>query len=303
MLRKEDFYGYEKYILQSGDLELEASTLGATVTGLWFKGRQTVLGYDSAEAYLKGSAYICAAIGRYANRIGRARFELDGRDYALLANEGQNQLHGGPDSFDKRRWTAESGENSLRFTLLSPDGDNGFPGNLTAAVTYTLRDNTLRVDFEGESDMDTVFAPTSHMYFNLDGSKNILNSELMINSSRYLEVDSELIPTGRLIPAEGDFDFKTLRPVGRDYDHCFLLDGEQACTMRAGGITMSLKTDFPAVQIYTASALGAPFGAHRGLAIEPEFYPDSPNRPEFPSTVLRKGEKFHKYAEFYFSVQ
>ena len=136
MINKTDFCGYDKYTITSDDISVELITLGATVTSLKFQGRETALFYDSAEEYLNGAAYICAAIGRYGNRIGGAKFSLNGTEYTLAANEGKNQLHGGPDSWDKRRWQAEViGDKALRFTIFSPDGDNGFPGNMTASLT------------------------------------------------------------------------------------------------------------------------------------------------------------------------
>ena len=301
MVKKEKFGKYEKYTIEAGALRAEAITLGAAIKSLRYKGRETVLGYERPEAYAQDGACLCAAVGRYANRIGGARFRLDGREYALAANERPNQLHGGPNSLHKRIWQAEPlGEDSLRFSIFSPDGDNGFPGNLSMAVTYSVSGGSLRIDFEGESDMDTVFAPTSHLYFNLDGSESVLDTELMINAGGVLEVDGALIPTGKILPAEGRFDFSGMRKIQEDYDNCFPLASKAACRIRAGGLSMALETDFPAVQIYTGAFLGAPFGKNRGLAIEPEFYPDSPNHPEFPSTVLRKGQRFHKYALYSF---
>lgn len=299
MIQKSKFCGYEKYTLSSESLSVEIISLGATVRSVRYKGFETVLSYASAEEYLSGRAYICAAIGRYGNRIGGAAFELNGKKYVLSPNEGRNQLHGGPDSWDKRSWKCEVlGENSLRCSLFSPDGDNGFPGNMEAAIIYSVEGSTLRMDFEGESDSDTVYAPTSHMYFNLDGSDSILGHKLMINASGVLEIDSELIPTGNILPSVGIFDFSALRKVVHDYDHAFVLSSSHACTLSSGGIKMELHTDMPALQIYTSQGLGEPFGNYKGIAIEPEFYPDSPNKPQFPSTVLKKGEKFHKWAEF-----
>ncbi len=301
MVLKQEFFGNQKYVIDSGALRVSVTDLGATVTGIEFVGRQMLLGYETAEGYINGGAYIGALVGRYANRIARAAFTLNGKKYELRKNEGDNQLHGGPNAFDKRRWQAEVlGENRVRFTIFSPDGDNGFPGNLTASVTYTVNGSTLRLDFEGDSDADTVFAPTSHMYFNLDGAENILNTQMQINCSGYLEVGDGLIPTGRICPPEREFDFSSLRPFARNFDHCFPLKGEDACTARAGDVEMRIKTDFPAIQLYTAGALGEPFGPNRGFAIEPEFYPDSPNRPEFPTTTLKAGEHFHRYAEYGF---
>ena len=301
MIKTEDFYGYKEYIIDSGLLRVRVTELGATVTGIELAGRQLLLRYDRPEGYLEGGAYIGALVGRYANRIGGAAFTLNGRRYALAKNEGENQLHGGPNAFDKRRWKGEIlDENRVRFSIFSPDGDNGFPGNLTAAVTYSVLGGTLRLDFEGESDADTLFAPTTHMYFNLDGAESVLGTWLQMNCSGWLEVDEELIPTGRICPAAGEFDFSSTRPLERDYDHCFILSDRNACTAAAGGVQMSVETDYPALQLYTGGGLGAPFGKNRGFAVEPEFYPDSPNHPEFPSPVLKAGEHFHKYVEYCF---
>lgn len=301
-MKKENFFGYESYTFGNEELQVCVITLGATVYSIKYMGQETVLNYPDAQSYLDGTAFINAAIGRYGNRIGDARFSLNGKEYELVPNEGKNQLHGGPMSYDKRVWQAEVlSDNSVRFSIFSPDGDNGFPGNLTAGITYTVEGSTLRMDFDGESDADTVYAPTSHLYFNLDGSKSILDHKLWINSAGWLEVDEGLIPTGNIIPTEGAFDFNTLRPVAQNYDHCFTLKGEHACTAEAGNIRMDMYTDFPAMQMYTGSAMGAPHGVNGGLAIEPESYPDSPNKPQFPDTTLKAGEKFHKYARFVYS--
>lgn len=301
MVIKRDFCGEEEYLIDAGRLRVSVMALGATVTGIVLDGRPLALRYGTVREYLEGTAYIGALVGRYANRIGGASFDLNGIHYTLTKNEGENQLHGGPNAFDKRRWQAEIvDENSVRFSLFSPDGDNGFPGNLNAAVTYSVSGGTLRLDFEGESDADTLFAPTTHMYFNLDGEDSILETVFQMNCAGWLEVGEGLIPTGKICPAEGEFDFSSPRPLKRDYDHCFVLRGEEACTARAGEVTMSVRTDYPALQLYTGGGLGAPFGKNRGFAVEPEFYPDSPNHPEFPSPVLRAGEHFHKYVEYSF---
>ena len=302
-MNKENFFGYEKYSFGSDLLELSVITLGATVTSLKYRGRELALSYSDAQGYLDDKAFVCAAIGRYANRIGDSRFTLNGKEYQLVPNEGKNQLHGGPLSYDKRTWQAEVlSDTSLRMSIFSPDGDNGFPGNLTMRVTYSIEGSSLRMDFDAVSDADTHFAPTSHMYFDLSGKGKALEHRMRISSSGVLEPGAGLIPTGRLLPAEECYDFGSLRPVAQDYDHCFVLDNEHACTVEYGDIRMDLYTDFPAVQLYTASALGAPHGKNAGLAIEPEFYPDSPNHPDFPSTVLKAGERFSRYAEFAFST-
>lgn len=300
MIEKTDFGAYEKYSLTAGDMRVEVTTLGATVTSLQYKGREMALGYGTAQEYLDGGCYIGAVIGRYANRIAGAKFTLDGTEYTLTANEGKNQLHSGPNGFDKRRWTPEIlCANKLRFAIGSPDGDNGFPGKLAMAVTYTVQDNTLRIDFEGASAAPTVFAPTSHLYFNLDGSESVLGTSIWLNADYYLPVNDESIP---LEPAatEGDFDFKKPRPLGQNYDHCFITAGEHAAAAVSGKLTMGVWTDFPALQLYTGQFLTAPHHANQGFCLEPEFLPDSPNRPEFPSTVLRPGDHFQKYVEYRF---
>lgn len=298
---RESYGDYEKFTFGSDVLTVSVITLGATVESLKFHGRETVLRYENAEGYLAGSSFIGAAIGRYANRIGGARFTLNGREYVLPANEGKNQLHGGAHSYDKRAWDVQVlSENSVRFTLLSPDGDNGFPGALEASVTYTVEGSSLRLDFGGVCDADTVYAPTSHMYFTL-GGESVLDYSMQIPAAGWLEVDEGLIPTGSVMPPEGDFDFSVMRRIARDYDHCFTLTGEHVCTVEHGGTRLDVYSNFPAVQIYTASSMSAPHRANCGLAIEPEAYPDSPNKPQFPSTVLRAGERYHRYAEYRFS--
>lgn len=301
-MKKSDFFGYDAYTIGNDRLEATVISLGATVKSLRFMGRELVLGFPDAQGYLDDTAYICAAIGRVANRIGGARFTLNGTEYVLPANIGSDMLHGGPNSYDKRRWTAEViSDASVRFTLVSPDGDNGFPGTLTASVTYTVEGDALRLDFGGLCDKDTVYAPTSHLYFNFDG-QNVLNYNMQINASGWLETSPALIPTGRVMPAADECDFSSMRRIGQEYDHCFVLADEDACAVEAAGVRMTLKTDFPAIQVYTSGTMGAPHGKNAGLAIEPELYPDSPNHPEFPTAVLRAGEEFHRYAEFSFSA-
>ena len=302
MIRQESFGDYHLFTLSTEELSLAVTDLGATAVSLRYRGKERILGYARPEDYLAGTAYLGATVGRVGNRIGGAAFPLNGERVTLVPNEGPNQLHGGPDSYDKRRWTAQIlDDEALRFTLFSPDGDNGFPGGLTAAVTYRLTGGTLRLDFEGESDADTVYAPTNHMYFDLSGRRSVLEDELWLGADRYVEPGAGLIPTGRLPETAGDFDFRQLRPLGRNYDHAFVLSGEHACTLRAGGVTMDLYTDFPALQVYAGEFLPAPFGPNAGLALEPEFLPDSPNHPDFPSILLRAGEHFHRWAEYRFS--
>ncbi len=299
MLTRSDFGGYAAYTLASDELEVTVTELGATVTRLRFRGRTLSLGYDTAAAYLAGTSYLGAIVGRFANRIGGGAFTLNGRRWELTKNENGNTLHGGG-AFHKRRWQSETEGESAVFTLFSPAGDMGFPGDLTARVRYTVTGGTLRIDFEGEAAADTVYAPTSHMYFNLDGSPDVRGHVLQMDAGGVLEVDGALIPTGVVLPAAGDFDFSAPRPSGRDYDHCFVLNKDGLCRVCAGGVALTLATDFPAVQFYTGAFLEPEIGARRGLALEPEFYPDAPNEPSFPSALLRAGERFHKFAEYRF---
>lgn len=302
MVHSEKFGEYEKYIISSGRLQVSVMTLGATVTSILFEGHETVIGYGSAKEYINGTSYIGAIVGRYANRIDGSRFAIDGQEFKLCPNKNANHLHGGPDAFDRKTWRAEIlGETTVRFTLLSPDGENGYPGNLTAAVTYSVRDTALRLDFEGDCDKDTVFAPTSHIYFNLDSGDSILETALQIHADAYVPVDGHGIPCGSPRPADGKFDFRIPRRIAVDYDHCFILRAPTACRAFAGGIGLEIHTDYPALQLYTGSALTAPHHKNQGFALEPEFVPDSPNRPEFLSPVLRQGEHYRKYIEYVFS--
>ena len=275
--------------LKNGQIELTVMELGATVNSLKFKGQETVLRHDTEEEYIAASSFFGACIGRYGNRIGNARFTLDGKEYLLAANEGKNQLHGGPGSYDRRYWTVEyADEETLRLSILSPDGDNGFPGTLKMTVIYTLLEDGIRVVFLGGTDKPTVFAPTIHPYFTYRES-----AAIRINADSHLAVDEGLIPTGELLPCEGKFDFHELRKLDLSYDDAFVLNGSEALEFVSDNYTMKMITDFPAAQMYTGKA--------GGVALEPEAFPDSPNHPNFPSTVLRPGEVFEKFVEYRFS--
>ena len=292
--------GYTLYTLENELIHAEISDLGATIVSLKYQDKERVIGHATPEEYLNLGGCLGATIGRYANRIGGAAFTLNGVEYKLTANEGKNQLHGGNCSYyHKRPWKGEVDGETLRFTLISPDGDNGFPGTLTAVVSYRLLADGLRVDYEAETDADTHFAPTNHSYFDLSGKADCLQAQFQLNADEYLAIDAEKIPTA-VASVEGTrFDFRAMRPVGEDYDHCCILStGEPACTLRDGDATMRIVTDFPAIQVYTGSGLNGDHPKNAALALEPEFYPDSPNHPEYPSTLLRPGEHFHKYIEY-----
>ncbi len=305
MITEEKFGQYDKYIISSGRLSVSVCTLGAVCLSVKLDGRELCLGYDTPEEYLSASWHIGGIVGRYANRIKGAAFELGSKRFELDANENGNTLHGGSKSFDSRVWTARViDENAVELTYISPDGENGFPGELCAKVCYRLKDDSLQLSFCGTCDKPTVFAPTSHMYFNLDGSHSILDHRLYIAADEYLSVDAQLIPEKRC-PAEGRNDFRKLRKIGQGYDTAFILRSEcaeskytssavPALTASASGVTLSIYTDFPALQLYTGQDLAAAHHPYAGFAAEPEFFPDSPNRPDFPSAVLLPGETFKK---------
>lgn len=300
MITKSGFGSYELYTLKNDCLEVAVTALGATVLSVKYNGKECTCGYETPEAALAGKGFLFKTIGRYANRIGKARFTLDGREYILPANEGENQLHGGPNTVDTRVWEAEDDGESVTMSILMPDGDNGFPGNMKMSVKFSLVRSALRIEFFGETDAPTVFAPTVHPYFNIGRAGSVLDAKLQINAAGHLEVDGGLIPTGKILPCENEFDFSSLKRVAVNFDDCFVTPEEYACTLEMNGYVMEMWTDFPAIQIYTADGMPRPYKPNDGIAIEPEFFPDSPNRPEFPSTVLRPGEKFEKYVEYKF---
>ena len=310
MIKKGKFGSYDCYTLSNDCMEATITTLGATVLSLKYKGAEMTRGYLTPEAALQGDGFLFKSVGRYANRIGGSAFTLDGKRYELPANEGKNQLHGGPDAYDKRVWTANAvagtsqhgiPEETVTFSIFSPDGDNGFPGNLTMSVAFSLQGSTLHIDFGGKTDAATVYAPTVHPYFNLGCKGSVLDAQLETKSTGHLDVDEGLIPTGKILPCEGTFDFSAKHAITVDFDDCFLCPEEFCCALEMNGYRMEVLTDMPAIQIYTGIGMPAPYAPHDGVAIEPEYYPDSPNHADFPSTVLRPGEKFSKYVEYRFS--
>lgn len=302
MVTKRDFYGIDEYVLSTPALSVTVMTLGATVKSIVFKGRELTLNYKTPEEYMSTTCYPGALVGRYANRIKAGKININGKEYQLDTNNGANHLHGGFNGSDKKIWTVkETAENSVYMEYFSPDGESGYPADLTMGVRYTVENNRFRIDFYGESDGDTVYAPTTHTYFNLAGTPTVHGTVLTINADTYVPVDEELIPTGEILPAQGIFDFKTGRALKENYDHCFILNGSDAFKAKAGNIEMSFTTDFPAVQLYTGEFLKDGFTENSGFAAEPEYCPDSPNRPQFLSPLLKAGEKFRKYVEYSFN--
>ena len=318
---KSTFGEYELYTIKnSSGAYVRIASLGAAVQSIVVPNRNGVptdvaLGYDTPGEYLRNDGYFGAFVGRYANRISNASFVLNGREYKISANEGKNTLHGGK-GMSKRRFTEiETGENTLTFGISDPDGGDGFPGKVDVRVTYEFSENNeLSISYEATSDADTYLNLTNHSYFNLSGRGDILDHELLINADGYLPVDEELIPTGEVRAVSGaEFDFRKMRRIENGfYDHCFVLNGSEPCARlvsKESGIAMTLATDMPAVQFYAGGATGlrlgkggAVYGKNSGLCLETQYYPDSPNHPEFPSALLRAGEKYYSKTSYKFSI-
>ncbi len=280
-----------------------------------------VLGYDNLDDYVKNNPYFGCIVGRYANRIADGRFTLDGTKYQLTTNEGPTHLHGGVKGFDKMIWNAEEVKAKdgvgVKLTYLSKDGEQGYPGNLSCTVTYTLtEDNELRIDYEATTDKPTPINLTNHTYFNLTaGSSDILGHELMINADKYTPVDEKLIPTGELkIVKDSPMDFTRPMAIGLrigevagGYDHNYVLNsggGEMALALRVyeqtSGRVMEIHTTEPGLQFYSGNFLdgsitgknGIVYKKHYGVCLETQHFPDSPNKPNFPSVILMPGDKY-----------
>jgi aldose 1-epimerase len=280
---------------------------GGIVQRVELAGVNVVLGFDdlgsyTSDAYWAAMPYYGAIIGRYGNRIAGGRFTLDGREFALPLNNGPNSLHGGELGFHARAWEGEAVPGGVRLTRTSPDGECGYPGSLDVAVTYTLgADDRLRIDYEARTDAPTVLNLTNHTYWNLAGGGTIDDHELRIDASRYTPVDDVLIPTGELAGVAGTpMDFRAARRIGSyDYDHNWVLDGDVWLRDPASGRTLTITTTEPGVQFYAGGMLETP---RAGLALETQHFPDSPNRPGFPTTVLRPSETFSSTTTLVFGV-
>lgn len=292
---------------------------GMTATFCTTGGRLLALEVPDREGKLRNVVWGCAdaaecaadkdyrqpIVGRYGNRIAGGRFDLDGFTYMLPCNEGENHLHGGPKGFDKQEWTITPlSEESLLMTRISPDGEEGYPGNLEISVLCTLTDkNELVLQYAAVTDAPTILNPTLHAWFNLHGSGEGLTSThlLKINADYYTPVDAALIPTGEIAPVEGTpFDFRTAKPVTPEFDHNFVLrgaSGEPAVELYepSNGILLKIYTDQPGLQLYT----GRP---DCGVVLETQHFPDSPHHADFPSTVLRPGEKYSQTAIYHFEI-
>jgi aldose 1-epimerase len=297
-----------------------------------------VLGFDKLEDYLKNPAFIGPIVGRYANRIANGRFTLDGQTYKLATNNGPNHLHGGNKGFDKAVWKAESFKKNdvvgVIFTHTSPDGDEGYPGTLSMRVSYTLTPrNELEVDYEATTDKATPVNLTQHTYFNLagDGTRDVLGHRLTLQASRYTPVDATLIPSGGLATVEGTpFDFRMQTSIGaridqddvqlrygNGYDHNYVIDRTGEGLVPAAhvmepttGRVLEVSTTEPGMQLYTGNFLdgtlkgknGSVYAKRTGFCLETQHFPDSPNKPTFPNTILRPGETYRSKTVFAFSV-
>ncbi len=316
--------------------QVKISNYGGTVTS-WVAPDKSgaknsiVLGYDSLSGYLAHPPYFGATVGRYGNRIGNAQFTLEGKTYKLAANNGKNSLHGGLKGFDKQVWDASTASDSIPSLTLkytSKDGEEGFPGNLSVTVQYTLSDDDeLKLEYSATTDKATPINLTNHSYFNLTGdvSNTILNHKLQINADNYTPVDTSLITTGVIAPVKGTpFDFTTPTAIGTridlvkgGYDHNFVLNSKGGTLQQAATLTDSVSgrklevfTTEPGLQFYTGNFLdgsltnhdGKAIKQHTALCMETQHFPDSPNKPQFPSCILKPGETYHTVTVYKLSV-
>ena len=303
--------------IANGPVRASLMTLGAAVTELRMEGvaHSLVLGSPDLAAYRDAMRYFGAVVGPVANRIAGARAPLGGRVLDLAANEGPNALHGGPRGTSTRLWRlADRDAASARFDLTWPDGEDGLPGPLHLSATYAIEaDGALRIELEGEGEAPTLCNPAFHGYWVLDGSGTLHDHRLAVAAERYLPVDAAGIPTGDPAPVAGTpFDFRSPRAIGPDsaVDHNFCLDGagyREVARLETDALALAVETDAPGLQIYDAARIdtapfagheGRPYGAHGGLAIEPQLWPDAPNRPGYPPVALVPGERFRQTSRF-----
>ncbi len=322
------------YTLDNGNgFSVEILNFGGILRRIVWKGTDVILGRDSIEEYQKNDGYFGALIGRNSNRIADSKFTLNGKTYTLAKNDGENNLHGGNVGFDQKIWDVaekDGDEPSLVLSLVSPDMEEGFPGTAKITVTYTVtRENSIRIHYEGECDQTTVLNMTNHSYFNLNGHNagNIENHTLQMEASFYTPNSPACVPNGEVLSVTGTpFDFRTPKKVGADfggddaqialfggYDHNFPLDGfgfRKVVTLTGdqSGITMEMYTDQPATQLYTGNAIeegrvckeGAVYTKHSGLCLESQVFPNNLSFSHFPTSVLKKGEKYDTTTEYKF---
>jgi len=335
---------FEYTLTNSNGMKARIINYGAIVVSLEVpdkngKMSDVILGYDNLEGYVGDATFQGSIVGRYGNRIGKGKFTLDGKEYQLSLNDGVNHLHGGVTGFNKVLWSAEpiesSEEPALKLTYIAKDGEEGYPGNVTLEVTYTItKDNSLKIDYNGTTDKTTILNPTHHSYFNLTGdpSKTILDHELMINADKTTEVGAGLIPTGKLSDVVNTpMDFKIFTKIGLrinnedpqlklgfGYDHNWVLNNYDKKINKAvelydaeSGRLMEIYTDQPGMQFYSGNFLdgtikgkkGIIYKYRSGLCLEAQLFPDSPNKPEFPSATLKPGELYKQTTIYKFSTK
>jgi aldose 1-epimerase len=331
------------YTLTDGNYEARIMTYGGVLVSFKApdksgKTADVILGFDDAAGYydnFNGSknAFFDAVIGRYANRIAKGQFKLEGKTYDLPKNDGPNTLHGGPHGFNNQLWQGKQLADGVELTYVSKDGEMGFPGTMTATVKYTLKGGDLRLEYSAKTDKATVVNLTNHAYFNLagEGSGDILKHQLTVHASKFTPVDSTLIPTGELKPVDGTpFDFRKATDIGarinnddeqlklgRGYDHNWVLDSSGKMAVAAevyeptSGRVLKVSTDQPGLQVYTGNFLdgtvkgkGGKMYQHRGaFCLETQHFPDTPNHPNFPSAELKPGQTYHTVTVFSFSTR
>ena len=331
----EQAYFYE--ITNEAGMKAIVTDFGATLHSLYVPDkdgnfRDVVWGYDTVEEYeIDNGPFFGATVGRIANRVGGAAVTINGVTYKMDANERTNCLHSGKDCYHVRMWNAEMLDNAVKFSILSPDGDQGLPGNFNLSVTYTVTDdNGLKIDYDGVSDKDTFVSMTNHSYFNLNGetSDSILEHELWVNADGYTRANNEMITTGEIVDVTGTaMDFRTAKAIGKDigkeeeplligagYDHNFALNDhpvEEAVvklTSEESGICLEVFTDYPGIQIYTGNFLcdkkgkgGRIYPNRSAVALETQQYPNAANHAHFPSPLLKAGEAFRTVTEYRFT--
>lgn len=318
----------DEITLRAGDLTASIISWGAVIRDLTYRGTSRVLGFDRLDYYTAHSPYFGSLVGRYANRIANGQFTLDGAPYQLERNDkGVGHLHGGTGGFGKRPWQlTDAGTDWAVLRLLSPGGDNAYPGALDVSCHYSIVDGCgLRLDITASSDRATICNLATHSYFNLDGTPDILSHELSIAADHYTPVDERLIPTGEIRDVTGSaFDFRLPRPVflqtpaGRQaYDHNFVIDRKRSSQPREiarligpkSKTVMTTHSTEPGVQFYDGAKLKVPvpgsngrlYGANAGLCLEPQLFPDTPNQPAFGNAVLRPGETYRQITEYRFA--
>lgn len=322
------------FALENDNVKAEILNYGGTIRSLKVKDKNGVftdvaLGYDDIESYVKNDGYLGALIGRVGNRINKGTFSLNGKTYRVGINDGENSLHGGIKGFDKKIWDSRIDGEKLVLTTFSPDGEEGYPGNLNAEVVYSLTDKGIKIEYGATCDRDTVISMTNHCYFNLDGAGNgdILPTKMTIFADGVTPTNEKLIPTGSILPVEGTpFDFRKPKQIGKDiesddvymkncggYDINYVLDGKgfrkiAEAEGNKSGIVMSVYTDLPGVQFYSGNFLsgakgkeGKTYGKRNGFCLETQNFPDAVNQPSFPSAVLKKGDKYHTCTEYRFN--